>query len=290
MYVYVGQYLWDIFCSAQNTFFQNQTPKIICGTLKGTYFFFRNSSNIQHKVSVPRIAKKDKNLLGHTQLRGGDGGGDGAHGDGVRLGHLHLLLHSGQPGVHHTGGESQVWSVFRVILLLLTFMLFLLLIFFFTCTFVCVCVLLFFIYIFLRFVTFQNAFDFPFFTFEMYLAFLLLCHVNATFSASPSMSALVPTYLSVIHKPLRQQVSRSHHFGQSGSHISQYSARVLFSTKNFNQDPAALVEGVERWPESDACFIYDKLNINITKLLDSNYWSTCFFMQTGFTMYCSFII
>lgn len=149
--------------------------------------------------------------------------------------------------------------------------------FFFTCTFVCVCVLLFYIYIFLRFVTFQNAFDFPFFTFEMYLAFLLLCHVYATFSASPSMSALVPTYLSVIHKPLRQQVSRSHHFGQSGSHISQYSARVLFSTKNFNQDPAALVEGVERWPESDACCIYDKLNINITKLLDSNYWSTCFF-------------
>ncbi|ROT74632.1 putative protein O-linked-mannose beta-1,2-N-acetylglucosaminyltransferase 1 isoform X4 [Penaeus vannamei] len=42
------------------------------------------------------------------------------------------------------------------------------------------------------------------------------------------------------------EVSRSHHFGQSGSHISQYSARVLFSTKNFNQDPAALVEGVER--------------------------------------------
>lgn len=88
------------------------------------------------------------NLLGHTQLRGGDGGGDGAHGDGVRLGHLHLLLHSGQPGVHHTGGESQVWSVFRVILLLLTFMLFLLLIFFFTCTFVCVCVIIFYIYIF----------------------------------------------------------------------------------------------------------------------------------------------
>ncbi|XP_063595786.1 protein O-linked-mannose beta-1,2-N-acetylglucosaminyltransferase 1-like [Penaeus indicus] len=42
------------------------------------------------------------------------------------------------------------------------------------------------------------------------------------------------------------EVSRSHHFGQSGSHISQYSARVHFSTKNYNQDPTDLVEGVER--------------------------------------------
>ncbi|XP_042876323.1 protein O-linked-mannose beta-1,2-N-acetylglucosaminyltransferase 1-like [Penaeus japonicus] len=41
------------------------------------------------------------------------------------------------------------------------------------------------------------------------------------------------------------EVSRSHHFGQSGSHISQFSARIHFSAKNYNQDPAALVEGVE---------------------------------------------
>ncbi|XP_071519752.1 protein O-linked-mannose beta-1,2-N-acetylglucosaminyltransferase 1-like isoform X2 [Panulirus ornatus] len=42
------------------------------------------------------------------------------------------------------------------------------------------------------------------------------------------------------------EVSRSHHFGDAGSHISQFTVRLYFSDKNFNQDPNATVEGIER--------------------------------------------
>ncbi|KAK8390629.1 hypothetical protein O3P69_010373 [Scylla paramamosain] len=41
------------------------------------------------------------------------------------------------------------------------------------------------------------------------------------------------------------EVSRSHHFGDAGVHLSQFSIRLYFSAKNYNLDPEAWVEGAE---------------------------------------------
>ncbi|CAL4105022.1 unnamed protein product, partial [Meganyctiphanes norvegica] len=41
------------------------------------------------------------------------------------------------------------------------------------------------------------------------------------------------------------EVSRSHHFGNAGSHVSQFDDRMYFSIKNHNLDPNATVQGLD---------------------------------------------
>ncbi|XP_069947149.1 protein O-linked-mannose beta-1,2-N-acetylglucosaminyltransferase 1-like [Cherax quadricarinatus] len=58
-------------------------------------------------------------------------------------------------------------------------------------------------------------------------------------------------YLSRGRECIIPEVSRSHHFGDSGSHISQFTQRLYFTDKNYNLDPSALVENIDNLREEE---------------------------------------